>query len=37
MHEKLQKLNLKEVMMDFDATSLFLSAMWDKNSVCPKT
>ena len=24
-------------MMDFDATSLYPSAMWDKNSVYPKT
>ena len=23
-------------MMDFDATSLYTSAMWDKNSVYPK-
>ena len=22
--------------MDFDATSLYSSAMWDENSVCPK-
>ena len=23
-------------MMDFDATSLYPSAMWDENSLCPK-
>ena len=36
IHEKIQKLNLDNVMMDFDATSLYLSAMWDENSVYPK-
>ena len=36
LHEKLQKLNLNNVMMDFDATSLFPSAMWDGKSVYPK-
>ena len=35
-HEKLQKLNLIYVMMDFDATSLYHSAMWDEKSVYPK-
>ena len=33
LHEQLQKLNLNDDMMDFDATSLYLSAMWDQNSV----
>ena len=37
IHKKLQKLNLNDVMMDFDATSLYPSAMWDENSVYPKT
>ena len=36
IHKKLQKLNVKDVMMDFDATTLYPSAMWDKNSVYPK-
>ena len=36
IHEKLQKLNLNDVMLDFDATSLYPSAMWDENSVYPK-
>ena len=36
IHKKLQKLNLNDVMMDFDATSLYPSAMLDENSVCPK-
>ena len=36
IHKKLQKLNLIDVMMDFDATSLYPSAMWDENSVYPK-
>ena len=35
IHKKLQKLNLNDVMMDFDATSLYPSAMWDENSVYP--
>ena len=35
-HKKMQKLNLNDVMMDFDATSLYPSAMWDENSVYPK-
>ena len=33
IHEKLQKLDVKDVMMDFGATSLYPSAMWDENSV----
>ena len=37
IHKKLQKLNHNDVMMDFDATSLYPSAMWDQNSVYPKT
>ena len=37
IHESLQKLNLNDVMMDFDATSLCPSAMWDEKSVYPKT
>ena len=36
IHKKLQKLNLNDVMMDFDATSLYPSAMWDENSVYPE-
>ena len=36
IHKKLQKLNLNDVMMDFDANSLYPSAMWDENSVYPK-
>ena len=34
--EKLQKLGLDNVMMDFEATSLYLYAMWDGKSVYPK-
>ena len=30
IHKKLQKLDLNKVMMDFDATSLYLSAMYDE-------
>ena len=36
IHKKLQKLNHNDVMMAFDATSLYPSAMWDKKSVYPK-
>ena len=36
IHKKLQKLNFNDVMMDFDATSLYPSAMRDENSVYPK-
>ena len=36
IHRKIQKLNLNDVMMDFDATSFYPSAMWDENSVYPK-
>ena len=35
-HKKLQKLNGDVDLMDFDATSLYPSAMWDENSVYPK-
>ena len=34
--KKLQKLNLNDVMMDFDATSFYPSAIWDEKSVYPK-
>ena len=36
IHKKLQKLKVNDVMMDFDATSLYPSAMWDENSVYTK-
>ena len=36
IHENLQKLNFIKVIMDFDATCLYLSAMWDEKSVFPK-
>ena len=36
IHKKLQKLNLSDVLMDFDATNFYPSAMWDENSVFPK-
>ena len=34
--KKLKKLNLNDVMMGFDATSLYPNAMWDEDSVYPK-
>ena len=36
IHKKLSKLDSNKTQMDFDATSLYPSAMWDKNSVYPK-
>ena len=36
IHEPLSEVDSKKFQMDFDATSLYLDAMWDKNSVCPK-
>ena len=36
LHKKLQKLNLNDVVMNFDATSLYPSATYDENSVYPK-
>ena len=34
--KNLKKLDLDNVMMDFDATSLYSSAIWDKNSILAK-
>ena len=36
LHQELSKLDLNKTQMNFDATSLYPSAMWDKNSVYPK-
>ena len=36
LHERLSKLDLNITQMDFDATSLYPSAMWESNSICPK-
>ena len=36
LHEHLQKLNLNDIMRDFDASSLYPSAMWDQKSFYPK-
>ena len=36
IHKKKQKLNPNDVIMDFDATSSYPSAMWDENLVYPK-
>ena len=33
IHKELSKLDLNKTQMDFDATSLYPSAMWDENSV----
>ena len=36
IHKELSKLNSNKTQMDYDANSLYSSAMWDKNSVYPK-
>ena len=36
IHEKSQKLDLDNVKLDFYATSLYPSAMWDENSIYPE-
>ena len=36
IHKELSKLDSNKTQMDFDATSLYPSAMWDENSVYPK-
>ena len=36
LHEKLPKLDLNNTQMDFNATSVYPSAMWDNDSVYPK-
>ena len=35
IHKELSKLNSNKTQMDFDATSLYPSAMWDEKSVYP--
>ena len=36
IHKELSKLNSNKTQMDFDATSLYPTAMWDEHSVYPK-
>ena len=36
IHKELSKLNSNKTQMDYDGTSLYPSALWDKNSVYPK-
>ena len=36
INEQLSKLELKSTQMDFDATLLYPSAMWENDSVYPK-
>ena len=36
IHKELPNSDLNKTQMDFDATSLYPSAMWDQNSVYPK-
>ena len=35
-HNKLKSSDVNNVKMEFDASSLYRSALWDKSSVCPK-
>ena len=37
IYEDLFKLNSNKTQMDYDATSFYASALWDHNSVYPKT
>ena len=37
IHKELSKFDSNKTQMDFDATSLYPSAMWDENSLYPKT
>ena len=36
IHKDWSKLDSKKSQMDYGATSLYPSTMWDKNSVCPR-
>ena len=36
IHKELSKLNLNKTQMNYDATSLYPSAMWDQDSLYPK-
>ena len=35
IHKELSKLDINKTQMDYEATSLYLSRMWDENSVYP--
>ena len=36
IHQLKRQLKIIELLWDFDCVSLYPSAMWDKNSICPK-
>ena len=36
IHQLLKQLQLNDLLWDFDCTSLYPSAMWDKSSIYPK-
>ena len=36
IHKELPKLKTNKTQMDYDANSLYPSAMWDENSLYPK-
>ena len=36
IHQLIKQLKLDELLWDFDAVSLYQSAMWDENSIYPR-
>ena len=36
MHQLIKQIELDELLWDFDAVSLYPSALWDDKSICPK-
>ena len=36
IHQLIKQINLDELLWDFDATSLYPSAMWDEKSIYPR-
>ena len=36
LHQSIKQIKLDELLWDFDATSLYPSAMWDENSIYPR-
>ena len=36
LHKSIQRIELKHLLWDFDAVSLYPSAMWDENSIYPR-
>ena len=36
IHQLIRQLKIIELLWDFDCVSLYPSAMWDRDSICPK-